>query len=148
MNFINDSGFQIYKHCPGYMLVSCLFSLKKVLKESSLPSMVLSLGIWPAVEGGRVPRMHCQLWAPMWPMWMEMHTHGGYWSASEGSRSRYQVLVIIADKLRVEVSKALYLYLYFIYYLRIGSQPRARACARWGEGKKTEKIIKKIPLLI
>ena len=46
-NFINDYGLQVYKHCPG----TCLpvpISLKKVLKESSPPPMVSSLGIWPS----------------------------------------------------------------------------------------------------
>ena len=46
VNFINDREFQVYRHCPGHMLASV--SLKKVLKVSSPPPIVLSVGIWPS----------------------------------------------------------------------------------------------------
>ncbi len=53
-------------------------SLKKVLKESSPPPMVLSLGIWPS---GWIPcsrqynSQHAlPIWAPAWPTCMEIHS--------------------------------------------------------------------------
>ena len=53
-------------------------SLKKVLKESSPPPMVLSLGIWPS---GWIPcskqynSQHAlPIWTPAWPTWTEIHS--------------------------------------------------------------------------
>ncbi|KAG7257605.1 hypothetical protein CRUP_014654 [Coryphaenoides rupestris] len=53
-------------------------SLKKVLKESSPPPMLLSLGIWPS---GWMPcsrqyssQQALPIWAPAWPTWTEMHS--------------------------------------------------------------------------
>jgi hypothetical protein len=53
-------------------------SLKKVLKESSPPPMVLSLGIWPS---GWIPcsrqynSQHAlPIWTPAWPTWIEIHS--------------------------------------------------------------------------
>ena len=46
-NFINDCGFQVYKHCPGHMLASTCLTEDGVEGVSPLP-MVLSLGIWPS----------------------------------------------------------------------------------------------------
>ena len=53
-------------------------SLKKVLKESSPPPMVLSLGIWPS---GWIPcskqyssQQPFPIWTPAWPTWTEIHS--------------------------------------------------------------------------
>lgn len=53
-------------------------SLKNVLKESSPPPMVLSLGIWPS---GWMPcsrqyssQQALPIWTPACPTWMEMHS--------------------------------------------------------------------------
>ena len=53
-------------------------SLKKVLKESSPPPMVLSLGIWPS---GWIPcskqynsQQAFPIWTPAWPTWTEIHS--------------------------------------------------------------------------
>ena len=53
-------------------------SLKKVLKESSPPPMVLSLGIWPS---GWIPcsrqynsQQAFPIWTPACPTWMEIHS--------------------------------------------------------------------------
>ena len=53
-------------------------SLKKVLKESSPPPMVLSEGIWPS---GWIPcsrqynsQQALPIWTPAWPTWMEIHS--------------------------------------------------------------------------
>ena len=53
-------------------------SLKKVLKESSPPPMVLSLGIWPS---GWMPcsrqyssQQALPIWTPAWPTWILMHS--------------------------------------------------------------------------
>ena len=56
-------------------------SLKKVLKESSPPPMVLSLGIWPS---GWMPcsrqynSQHAlPIWTPAWPTCIEIHSRCG-----------------------------------------------------------------------
>ena len=53
-------------------------SLKNVLKESSPPPMVLSLGIWPS---GWIPcskqynsQQAFPIWTPAWPTWTEIHS--------------------------------------------------------------------------
>ena len=57
-------------------------SLKKVLKESSPPPMVLSLGIWPS---GWIPcsrqynsQQALPIWTPAWPTWTEIHSRCGW----------------------------------------------------------------------
>ena len=53
-------------------------SLKNVLKESSPPPIVLSLGIWPS---GWIPcskqynsQQAFPIWTPAWPTWTEIHS--------------------------------------------------------------------------
>jgi hypothetical protein len=53
-------------------------SLKNVLKESSPPPIVLSLGIWPS---GWIPcskqynsQQALPIWTPAWPTWTEIHS--------------------------------------------------------------------------
>ena len=53
-------------------------SAKNVLKESSPPPMVLSLGIWPS---GWIPcskqynsQQAFPIWTPAWPTWTEIHS--------------------------------------------------------------------------
>ena len=53
-------------------------SLKNVLKESSPPPTVLSLGIWPS---GWIPcsrqynsQQALPIWTPAWPIWIEIHS--------------------------------------------------------------------------
>ena len=61
-NFINDCEFQVCKTALGTCLPA-LVSVKKMLKESSLTPVVLSLGIWPwtgcHVPGGRATSQQC-----------------------------------------------------------------------------------------
>lgn len=59
-------------------------SLKKVLKESSPPPIVLSEGICPS---GWIPcsRQYSSqhalpIWAPAWPTWMEIHSRCREWA--------------------------------------------------------------------
>lgn len=63
-------------------------SLKKVLKESSPPPMVLSLGILPS---GWIPcskqynSQHAlPICTPAWPTWMEMHSRCTYTQSKRG----------------------------------------------------------------
>lgn len=62
-------------------------SLKKVLKESSPPPMVLSLGIWPS---GWIPcskqynsQQALPICTPAWPTWTEIHSR---WKKQKQSR--------------------------------------------------------------
>jgi hypothetical protein len=96
-NFINRS--------MNAAMDSCLLaavSLKKVLRDSALTAMVLSLGIWPSSWMQRSKLCSSlralPIWTPAWPTWMKMHLHSGLGGKSEGRRS-YQLPVAIPDKL-------------------------------------------------
>lgn len=73
---LSDRGSQVHQRRPGHVLAS-IVSLKKVLKESSLPPWVLSLGIWPSGWGPCFRQGSFQqalpIWAPAWPPWTETH---------------------------------------------------------------------------
>ena len=65
-------------------------SLKNVLKESSPPPIVLSLGIWPS---GWIPcskqynsQQALPIWTPAWPTWIEIHSR--YDSTRNGTTSQ------------------------------------------------------------
>ena len=71
-------------------------SLKKVLKESSPPPMVLSLGILPS---GWIPcsRQYSSqhalpIWTPAWPTWTEIHSRCG--KRSNHVKLSTQILVV------------------------------------------------------
>ena len=68
-------------------------SLKKVLKESSPPPMVLSEGIWPS---GWMPcsrqyssQQALPIWTPAWPTWMEMHSR---WNTTRHSEYQKEIV--------------------------------------------------------
>ena len=62
-NFINDRGFQVYKHCPGHMLASACLTEEGVKGVISSPNSLVTwhLAIRPgsSVTGSRAPSRDC-----------------------------------------------------------------------------------------
>lgn len=107
-------------------------SLKKVLKESSPPPMVLSVGIWPF---GWIPcsrqyssQQALPIWTPAWPMWIEMHSrwmkknvHFSLFQSkpintSKQQRKKTKQITIWPKRLRQKQSLLMYYYFSFLSY--------------------------------
>jgi len=110
-NFINDRGFQVYKHGPGHMLASARLTEEGVEGVISSPDGLvtwhLAIGLDAVFQAIELPASVADLDTSLAHVDGDALTHGGYVLAGAGDRSRHRVPVTVPDKLRVEVSNAL-----------------------------------------
>lgn len=94
-NFINDCGFQIYKHCAGHMLTSACVTEEGVEEVISSPSSLviapLAIGLDAMLQAVAFPADITDLDTNLAKVDGDAVMHGGYRSAGTGNRSRHQV---------------------------------------------------------